>query len=70
MTNLIIPLPDDTFVKLQEIAANFRITPEQLVFVSIKDLLEQPENKFQQIVFQQIVKHVLAKNAELYRRLA
>ena len=65
MTNLIIPLPDDTFVKLQEIAANFRITPEQLVFVSIKDLLEQPENEFQQIV-----KHVLAKNAELYRRLA
>lgn len=60
-----IPVSDDTFLKLQEIAANFRITPEELVTVSINDLLEQPENEFQRIV-----KYVLAKNAELYRRLA
>ncbi len=65
MTNLMIPVSDDTFLKLQEIAANFRITPEELVTVSINDLLEQPENEFQRIV-----KYVLAKNAELYRRLA
>lgn len=65
MTNLVISVPDDTYAKLQAVAAKFRITPEELVFVSIKDLLEQPETEFQQIV-----QYVLAKNAELYRRLA
>lgn len=65
MTNLLIPVSDETLLKLQEIASNFRITPEELVSVSIHDLLEQPENEFQRIV-----KYVLAKNAELYRRLA
>ena len=65
MTNLVITLPDDTFVKLKEIATKFRLTPKELVFVSIKNLLEQPENEFQRIV-----NYVLAKNAELYRRLA
>lgn len=65
MTNLVITLPEDTFVKLKEIATNFRLTPEELVFMSIQDLLEQPENEFQRIV-----KYVLAKNAELYRKLA
>lgn len=65
MTNLVIPVSDDTLLKLQKIAATFRITPEELVSVSIQDLLEQPENEFQRIV-----KYVLTKNAELYRRLA
>ena len=65
MNNLVIPVSDETFIKLKEIAATYRITPEELGFVSIKDLIEQPENNFQQIV-----KYVLAKNAELYRRLA
>jgi hypothetical protein len=65
MTNLVISLPDDTFARLNEIAMNFRLTPEELVFVSIRDLLEQPENEFQRIT-----KYVLTKNAELYKRLA
>ena len=65
MTNLVIPISDDTLLKLQEIAANFRITPEELVAMSINDLLEQPQNEFQRIV-----QYVLTKNAELYRRLA
>jgi hypothetical protein len=65
MTNLVIPVSDDTLMKLQAKAAKFRLTPEELVFVSIKELLEQPETEFQRIV-----QYVLAKNAELYRRLA
>ena len=65
MTNLVIQMPDDTFVRLEQIALNFRLTPEELVFVSIQDLLEQSENEHQRIV-----KYVLAKNTELYSRLA
>lgn len=65
MTNLVITLPDDAFAKLKEIATNFQLTPEELVFMSIQEMLEQPENEFQRIV-----KYVLAKNAELYRKLA
>ncbi len=65
MTNLVISIPDDTFVKLQAIAAKFQLTPEELVFVGIKDLLEQPE-----IEFTRLMQYVLSKNAELYRKLA
>jgi hypothetical protein len=65
MTDLVITLPDDTFLKLREVATNYRLTPEELVFVSIKDLLEQPDSEFQRAA-----DYVLAKNAELYRRLA
>lgn len=65
MTNLVIPIPDDTFVRLREIASSFQLTPEELVFVSIQDLLEQPDSEFQRII-----KYVLTKNKELYRRLA
>lgn len=65
MTNLVITLPDATFVKLKEMAASFHLTPEELVRVRIQDLVEQPEDEFQRIV-----QYVLTKNAELYRRLA
>ena len=65
MTNLVISVSDDTLSKLQKLAAAYQITPEELISVSIHDLLEQPENEFQRIV-----QYILAKNAELYRRLA
>ncbi|MCB0060634.1 MAG: hypothetical protein KDE19_00905 [Caldilineaceae bacterium] len=65
MTNLVISVSDDTWPKLQKLAAAYRIAPEELISVSIHDLLEQPENEFQRIV-----QYILAKNAELYRRLA
>lgn len=65
MNNLVIPIPDETFVKLQEIAKSYQITPEEFVSVTIKDMLEQPEDDFQRVV-----KYVLKKNTELYRRLA
>ena len=65
MTDLVIILPDDTFLKLREVATNYRLTPEELVFVSSKDLLEQPDSEYPRAT-----DYVLAKNAELYRRLA
>lgn len=65
MNHLVVPIPDETFIKLQEVAANYHITPEELVFASIKEMLEQPADDFQQVV-----KVVLKKNTELYHRLA
>ena len=65
MADITITLPPDRLQKLEETAARFRITPEELVRASIEELLAQPED-----TFQQAVDYVLKKNAELYRRLA
>ena len=65
MTNLTVSISDDRFARLEEVAKHLRVTPEELVAASIEDLLAQPEDSFQAAV-----EYVLAKNAELYRRLA
>ncbi|MBI2986086.1 MAG: DNA-binding protein [Deltaproteobacteria bacterium] len=65
MNKLTVTIPDDRLSKLQEIAARFRITPEDLVRVSIDELLARPEEDFRQAA-----EYVLNKNSELYRRLA
>ena len=65
MNNLVIPIPDELFVKLQEIAESYQITPEEFVSVTLKDRLAQPEDDFHRVV-----KVVLKKNTELYHRLA
>ena len=65
MTRITITIPDDRLLKLQEIAERFQLTPEELVRVSIEELLSRPEDSFQNAV-----SYVLEKNAELYRRLA
>ncbi len=65
MTTISIPLSDERVRKLNEISAEFGVTPEDLIRISIEELLVQPEQKFQQAV-----DYVLEKNAELYRRLA
>ena len=65
MTNITIAVPDDRLLKLKEIAARLQVTPEELVRVSIEEILTRPEE-----AFQRAVNYVLQKNAELYRRLA
>jgi predicted transcriptional regulator len=65
MTTITITLPDDRLRQLQEIAARFQVAPEELLRVSLEELLTRPDE-----TFQQAVRHVLAKNADLYRRLA
>ena len=54
-----------TLAKLQEVAAQFNVSPEELARVGIEELLTRPDD-----AFQQAVQYVLKKNAELYRRLA
>ena len=63
--NITLSITDDRFVKLKEIATSLHMTPEDLVRVSIDELLSRPDEDFQKAV-----DHVLKKNTELYRRLA
>ncbi len=65
MTTITIPISDDRLAKLKEVAARLRITPEELIRVSIEELLTRPEE-----AFHHAVDYVLKKNTELYRRLA
>lgn len=64
MSTITITLPDDRLARLQEIAKRFSTTPEELVRVSIDELLARPDE-----AFEQAADRVLEKNAELYRRL-
>ena len=65
MTSISVTLPNDRLLQLQEIASRLGVTPEDLVRISIEELLARPDD-----AFQQAVDYVLNKNAELYRRLA
>jgi antitoxin FitA len=65
MSTLTIALSEERLQKLEEIARRFQIAPEELVRVSIDELLSLPEEDFRRAL-----DHVLNKNAELYQRLA
>jgi len=65
VTSITIALSEDRLEKLEEIASRLGVMPEELVLVSIEELLTRPAADFQRAA-----DHVLAKNAELYQRLA
>lgn len=65
MTNITISLSDERFQQLREIAARFGVAPEELLRVSVEELLARPEEEFRHAL-----DYVLRKNADLYRRLA
>ena len=65
MSTLTIALSEERLQKLEEIARRFQIAPEELVRVSIDELLSLPEEDFRRVLEQ-----VLSKNADLYQRLA
>jgi hypothetical protein len=65
MSTLTIALSEDRLQKLEDIARRFQIAPEELVRVSIEELLSLPEEDFRRAL-----DYVLKKNAELYQRLA
>jgi antitoxin FitA len=65
MTTFTITLPDERVKKLRELAERFRVAPEELVRVSLEELLTRPLDDFQAAL-----ERVLTKNADLYRRLA
>jgi antitoxin FitA len=65
MTTITAPIPDECLSWLREVAASLRVAPEDLVLVSIEELLALPEDSFRHAL-----DYVLDKNAELYQRLA
>lgn len=65
MTTITISLPDDRLRALKKLSRRLNVSPEELVRISIDELLTRPEE-----TFQQAVEHVLEKNAQLYQRLA
>jgi predicted solute-binding protein len=65
METITITVTNDRLTKLKEVAADFDVTLEELVRLSIENLLLQPE-----AAFQRAMKYALDKNRELYRRLA
>ena len=65
MSTITITLPDEQLVELERMAADFKVLPEELARIGIEQLLTRPDADFQRALEQ-----VLAKNAELYRRLA
>lgn len=65
MNAVTILLSDERLEKLQQIAACLHVTPEELVRVSIEELISRPEEEFRRAL-----EYVLQKNTELYQRLA
>ena len=65
MVTITVTLSEDRLQKLQDLAARFRIAPEELLRVSVEELIARP-----QADFQKAVDYVLKKNKELYKRLA
>lgn len=65
MTQITVQLPAERMARLQERAAQLGVSLEQLVQLSIEELLSQPDEQFQKAA-----EYVLQKNAELYRRLS
>jgi hypothetical protein len=65
MHTITIALPDDRFSELADAAARLKVAPEDLARAGIEDLLARPDAEFRTTL-----DRLLAKNAELYRRLA
>ncbi len=65
MHRITITLPDERFSELRETAARLKVAPEDLARAGVEDLLAHPDDQFRKTL-----DRLMAKNAELYRRLA
>ena len=65
MVTITVTLSEDRLQKLNELAKQFRVAPEELLRVSVEELVARP-----QADFQKALEFVLEKNKELYKRLA
>jgi antitoxin FitA len=65
MSTLGIELTDERMRELRAVAQRLGVAPEDLVRVSIDDLLSRPDEEFMSAAA-----HLLQKNTQLYRRLA
>ena len=65
MTTLEIPISEERLEKLKAVAQRQKVAPEELIQMTIDELIKRPE---QEII--DVMDYVLRKNADLYRRLA
>jgi hypothetical protein len=65
MSSITINLSDEHLLRLTEKAARLGLAPEDLVLISIEELLARPDESFERAA-----DYVLNKNTELYQRLA
>jgi hypothetical protein len=65
METISVPLSDERLLRLRELAKAAKVTPEELVRVTLEEWLKQPNEDFARAA-----DYVLQKNADLYRRLA
>jgi len=65
MVTLTVTLSEEKWIQLREKARYYGVAPEELLRVSLEELLSRPDE-----AFQEAMAYVLTKNAELYRRLA
>ena len=65
MTRIIVDIDDNKAAILENKAKKFGLLPEQFITASIEDLISQPDPDLEAAI-----RKVLAKNQELYERLA
>jgi antitoxin FitA len=65
MASITVTIPDEQLEKLQQLARDSQVSPEDLVRANIESLLAASNDEFAQAA-----SYVLKKNAELYRRIA
>ncbi|MBI4606933.1 MAG: DNA-binding protein [Planctomycetes bacterium] len=65
MSTITIPIPQEPYLRLKEMAARLGVSAEELARACLEDLLARPPEEFGRAL-----DHVLKKNSELYRRLA
>lgn len=65
MTTLHIPISEERYAQIRDLASKVKVSPEELARAGLEDWLRQPREDFVEAA-----QLVLQKNAELYRRLA
>ena len=65
MSTVTIPLSDAQRQRLEELARECRLAPEELLRVRVEEWMERPADEFRRAA-----DYVLRKNADLYHRLA
>lgn len=65
MNSLTITLSEEYMAKLKALSNQLGTSPQELLQMSIEDLLAEPET-----AYQHAKRYVLKKNKELYQRLA
>ncbi len=65
MSDITITVPNKHIIKLKEKSAQLGIALEDLILLSIEEILSRPDEEFRRTM-----EYVLQKNAQLYHRLA